>query len=66
MSGNWWLAALRRSTGSLKWGEINPPAPVMSLHQYVAIFEWTYKVKRATPEFLRVRLAIRRRTNCPT
>lgn len=32
------------------------------LHQYIAIFEWSYNVKRATPEFLRVLLGIRPRT----
>jgi transposase len=32
------------------------------LHQYVAIFEWSYNVKRATPEFLRALLGIRPRT----
>ena len=36
------------------------------LHQYVAIFEWSYNVKRATPEFLRALLGVRPRTNCPT
>ena len=32
------------------------------LHQYVAIYEWSYNVKRATPEFLRALLGARRRT----
>jgi transposase len=36
------------------------------LHQYVAIFEWSYNVKRATPEFLRALLGVRNRTNCRT
>ena len=36
------------------------------LHQYVAIFEWSYNVKRATPEFLRAILGVRPRTNCQT
>ena len=36
------------------------------LHQYVAIFEWSYNVKRATPEFLRVLLRVRPHTNCRT
>ena len=36
------------------------------LHQYVAIFEWSYNVKRATPEFLRALLGIRPATNCRT
>ena len=36
------------------------------LHQYVAIFEWTCNVKRATPEFLRALLGIRPATNCRT
>jgi transposase len=36
------------------------------LHQYVAIFEWSYNVKRATPEFLRALLGVRLRTNCRT
>ncbi len=36
------------------------------LHQYVAIFEWSYNVKRATPEFLRALLGILHCTNCRT
>ena len=36
------------------------------LHQYVAIFEWSYNVKRATPEFLRALLGVRRTTICRT
>jgi transposase-like protein len=36
------------------------------LHQYIAIFEWSYNMKRATPEFLRALLGIRHRTKCPT
>lgn len=36
------------------------------LHQYVAIFEWSYNVKRATPEFLRAILGVRHCTNCRT
>ena len=36
------------------------------LAQYVAIFEWSYNVKRATPEFLRALLGVRPRTNCRT
>jgi transposase len=36
------------------------------LHQYVAIFEWSYNVKRATPEFLRALLGVRPRTSCLT
>lgn len=36
------------------------------LHQYVAIFEWSYNVKRATPEFLRALLGVRNRTNYRT
>jgi transposase-like protein len=32
------------------------------LHQYVAIFEWSYNVKRATPEFLRALLGSGPRT----
>lgn len=35
-------------------------------HQYVAIYEWSYNVKRATPEFLRALLGARRSTNCRT
>jgi len=29
------------------------------LHQYVAMFEWGYNVKRATPSFLRALLGVR-------
>ena len=29
------------------------------LHQYVAMFEWSYNVKKATPEFLRVLLGVK-------
>ena len=36
------------------------------LHQYVAIFEWSYNVKRATPEFLRALLGVRNHTNYRT
>jgi transposase len=36
------------------------------LHQYVAIFEWSYNVKRATTEFLRALLGIKPSTNCRT
>lgn len=36
------------------------------LHQYVAIFEWSYNAKRATPEFLRALLGVRHRTNSRT
>lgn len=36
------------------------------LHQYVAIFEWSYNTKRATPEFLRALLGVRRSTICRT
>jgi transposase-like protein len=36
------------------------------LHQYVAIFEWSYNLKRATPEFLQALLGVRHRTNCRT
>jgi len=36
------------------------------LHQYVAIFEWGYNVKRATVEFLRALLGVRLPTSCPT
>jgi transposase len=36
------------------------------LHQYVAIFEWSYNEKRATPEFLRALLGVRNRTNYRT
>src|SRR5512133_1621664 len=36
------------------------------LCQYVAIFQWSYNVKRATTEFLRALLGVRRPTSCPT
>ena len=42
------------------------------LHQYVAMFEWSYNVKRATPSFLRALLGVRATnditapTFCPT
>ena len=36
------------------------------LHQYVAIFEWSCNVKRATPESLRALLGIRPATNFRT
>ena len=36
------------------------------LHQYVAIFEWSFNVKRATPEFLRALLGVRHCTNSRT
>jgi transposase len=36
------------------------------LHQYVGIFQWKYNIKRATPEFLRALLGIRRTTDRPT
>jgi len=36
------------------------------LHQYVGIFQWAYNLKRATPEFLRALLGIRRTTDRPT
>lgn len=36
------------------------------LHQYVAIFEWSYNAKRATTEFLRALLGVRRTTICRT
>jgi transposase len=36
------------------------------LHQYVAIFQWTYNVKRATTEFLRALLGVGCPTRCPT
>ena len=36
------------------------------LHQYVAIFEWSYNVKRATTEFLRALLGVKPITNCRT
>ena len=36
------------------------------LHQYVAMFEWSYNEKRATPRFLRALLGVRPPTSCPT
>jgi transposase len=36
------------------------------LHQYVAMFEWGYNVKRATPAFLRALLGVGDTTTCPT
>ena len=36
------------------------------LHQYVAMFEWGYNVKRATPGFLRALLGVGTTTTCPT
>jgi len=36
------------------------------LHQYVAMFEWGYNVKRATPAFLRALLGVGATTTCPT
>ena len=36
------------------------------LHQYVAMFEWGYNVKRATPSFLWAILGVRSATICPT
>jgi transposase-like protein len=36
------------------------------LYQYVALFEWGYNVKRATPEFLGALLGVRSATICPT
>jgi transposase len=36
------------------------------LYQYVAMFEWGYDVKRATPEFLWALLGVRSATSCPT
>jgi transposase len=36
------------------------------LYQYVAMFEWGYNVKRATPAFLRALLGIGATTACPT
>ena len=35
------------------------------LHQYVAIFEWGYNVKRATMSFLRAMLGMEDATKCP-
>jgi transposase len=36
------------------------------LYQYVAMFEWGYNVKRATPEFLWALLGVKSATTCPT
>jgi transposase len=36
------------------------------LYQYVAIFQWSYNVKRATTEFLRALLGVCCPTSCPT
>jgi transposase-like protein len=36
------------------------------LYQYVAMFEWGYNAKRATPEFLWALLGVRSATTCPT
>jgi transposase-like protein len=36
------------------------------LYQYVAMFEWGYNVKRATPGFLRALLGVRAATTCAT
>jgi transposase-like protein len=36
------------------------------LYQYVAMFEWGYNVKRATPGFLRALLGVRPATTCTT
>lgn len=36
------------------------------LHQYVAMFEWGYNVKCATPGFLWAILGVRSATICPT
>jgi hypothetical protein len=36
------------------------------LDQYVAMFEWGYNVKRATPGFLWPLLGVRSATSCPT
>ena len=36
------------------------------LYQYVAMFEWGYNVKRATPGFLWAILGVRSATNWPT
>jgi transposase len=38
----------------------------VDLHQYVALFEWGYNVKRATPAFLRALLGVGATTTCPT
>jgi hypothetical protein len=36
------------------------------LHQYVAMFEWSYNVKRATAAFLWALLGVKSVTICPT
>ncbi len=36
------------------------------LYQYVAMFEWGYNVKRATPRFLEALLGVRLTTTCTT
>ena len=36
------------------------------LSQYVAMFEWDYNVKRATPRFLGALLGVRPATTCPS
>lgn len=36
------------------------------LYQYVAMFEWSHNVKRATPQFLRALLGVESATMCPT
>ena len=36
------------------------------LSQYVAMFEWDYNVKRATPRFLGAILGVRPATTCPS
>jgi transposase len=36
------------------------------LYQYVAMFEWGYNAKRATPAFLWALLGVRSATSCPT
>jgi transposase-like protein len=36
------------------------------LYQYVAMFEWGYNIKRATPRFLGALLGVRSTTICPT
>ena len=36
------------------------------LHQYVAMFQWSYNVKRATPQFIRAMLGVESTIMCPT
>lgn len=36
------------------------------LYQYVALFEWSYNVKRSTSGFLRALLGVETATKCPT